>query len=218
MARVLILTGDAAEELDSMYPVFRLREGGHAAIVAAPTTRAVKLVVHDFEPGWDAYTEKPGHQLPVDLAFADVHPEDFDGLVIPGGRAPEYLRTNPDVARIVRHFFENGLPVGTICHGPQVPAALGTAARPHHGRLPAPEGRHGARGRHLRGRAGRGGRRHGVLPRLARPAAVVPRLPAGAGEVERSGVTNAMKAPFLSLSVLKGAFMAFSGPRVARSG
>ena len=84
MARVLVLTGDAAEELDSMYPVFRLREGGHEAIVAAPTTRPVKLVVHDFEPGWDAYTEKPGHQLPVDLAFTDVHPEDYDALVIPG--------------------------------------------------------------------------------------------------------------------------------------
>ena len=125
MARVLVLAGDAAEELDSMYPVFRLREGGHEAVVAAPTTRAVKLVVHDFEPGWDAYTERPGHQLPVDVAFADVNPEDYDGLVIPGGRAPEYIRLDPDVGRIVRYFFGNGLPVGTICHGPQVPAALG---------------------------------------------------------------------------------------------
>ncbi|GAB1510064.1 DJ-1/PfpI family protein [Actinophytocola sp. KF-1] len=125
MARVLILTGDAAEELDSMYPVFRLREGGHEAVVAAPTTRPVKLVVHDFEPDCDAYTEKPGHLLPVDVAFADVVPSEFDGLVIPGGRAPEYIRTDPDVARIVRHFFDQGLPVGTICHGPQVPAALG---------------------------------------------------------------------------------------------
>src|SRR6185503_15773090 len=78
MGRVLILAGDAAEELDSMYPVFRLREDGHEAVVAAPTTRAVKLVVHDFEPGCDAYTEKPGHLLPVDLAFADVRPEEYD--------------------------------------------------------------------------------------------------------------------------------------------
>ncbi len=125
MARVLILTGDAAEELDSMYPVFRLREAGHDAVVVALTTRPVKLVVHDFEPGCDAYTEKPGHLLPVDLAVADVVPGDYDALVIPGGRAPEYLRTDPDVARIVRHFFAEELPVGTICHGPQVPAALG---------------------------------------------------------------------------------------------
>jgi deglycase len=125
MARVLVLVGDAAEELDSMYPVFRLREGGHEAVVAAPTTRPVKLVVHDFESGWDAYTEKPGHQLPVQEAFADVDPTRYDGLVIPGGRAPEYIRTDPDVARIVGHFFGHDLPVGTICHGPQVPAALG---------------------------------------------------------------------------------------------
>jgi protease I len=125
MARVLVLAGDAAEELDSMYPIFRLREGGHEAIVAAPTTRAVRLVVHDFEPEWDAYTEKPGHRLPVDLAIAEVDPVGYDALVIPGGRAPEYLRTDPEVARVVTHFFERGLPVGTICHGPQVPAALG---------------------------------------------------------------------------------------------
>lgn len=76
MARVLALTDDAAEAPDSMYPVFRLREGGHEAVVAAPTTRAVTLVVHDFEPGWHAYSEKPGHQLPVDLAFADQRPDE----------------------------------------------------------------------------------------------------------------------------------------------
>lgn len=125
MARVLVLAGDAAEELDTMYPVFRLREAGHQAVVAAPTTRPLKLVVHDFEPGWDAYTEKPGHHLHVDLAFGDVRPEEFQALVIPGGRAPEYIRTDPHVGPIVRHFFERGLPVGTICHGPQVPAAFG---------------------------------------------------------------------------------------------
>lgn len=125
MARVLMLAGDAAEELDSMYPLFRLREDDHEVFVAAPTTRAVQLVVHDFEPGCDAYTEKPGRRLPVDLAFADVRPEEYDALVIPGGRAPEYIRTDPDVARVVRYFFAHDLPVGTICHGPQVPAALG---------------------------------------------------------------------------------------------
>jgi hypothetical protein len=87
MARVLVLTGDAAEELDSMYPVFRLREGGHDAVVAARTARAVKLVVHDFEPDCDAYTEKPGHLLPVDVVFGDVNPEDYDALVIPHASA-----------------------------------------------------------------------------------------------------------------------------------
>ena len=125
MARVLMLVGDAAEELDSMYPLFRLREDDHEVVVAAPTTRPVQLVVHDFEPGCDAYTEKPGRRLPVDLAFADVRPEEYDALVIPGGRAPEYIRSDPDVARIVAYFFAHELPVGTICHGPQVPAVYG---------------------------------------------------------------------------------------------
>ena len=125
MQRVLVLTGDAAEELDVMYPVYRLREAGYAVDVAAPTTRPVKLVVHDFEPDCDAYTEKPGHQLPVDVTFGDVNPEDYDALVIPGGRAPEYIRTDAHVRRITEYFFEKDLPVGTICHGAQVPAALG---------------------------------------------------------------------------------------------
>ena len=108
-----------------MYPIFRLREAGYQVDVAAPSRRPVKLVVHDFEEGWDAYTEKPGHLLPVDLAFEEVDPERYAGLVIPGGRAPEYIRTSPHVRRITEHFFQRGLPVGTICHGPQVPAAYG---------------------------------------------------------------------------------------------
>jgi protease I len=108
-----------------MYPIFRLREGGHEAVVAAPTTRPVRLVVHDFEPDCDAYTEKPGHRLPVDLAFSEVDPSEYVGLVIPGGRAPEYIRLDADVRRITEYFFEHDLPVGTICHGPQVPAVYG---------------------------------------------------------------------------------------------
>jgi len=125
MARALVLTGDAAEDLDAMYPIFRLREAGVAVDVAAPTRRPVKLVVHDFEEGWDAYTEKPGRQLPVDLAFSEVDPDRYDAVVVPGGRAPEYIRTDPDVRRIMQSFFDRELPVGLICHGVQVPAALG---------------------------------------------------------------------------------------------
>jgi protease I len=87
--------------------------------------RPVQLVVHDFEDGFDAYSEKPGRRLPVDLTFAEAEPERYGALVIPGGRAPEYIRTDPDVRRITEHFFANDLPVGTICHGPQVPAVYG---------------------------------------------------------------------------------------------
>ena len=121
----MVLVGDAAEDLDTMYPIYRLREAGYEVRVAAPTRRKVKLVVHDFEEGWDAYTERPGRHLPVDCAFSEVEPEAYTALVIPGGRAPEYIRNDADVARICTYFFEQNLPVGLICHGVQVPAALG---------------------------------------------------------------------------------------------
>jgi deglycase len=125
MAKVLILAGDAAEDLETMFVKYRLLEAGHEPYVAAPTTRPIKLVVHDFEPEFDTYVEKPGRACPVDLAFADVDPSTFAAVVIPGGRAPEYIRVDPDVRRIVEHFFAEEKPVGTLCHGPQVPAALG---------------------------------------------------------------------------------------------
>ena len=123
--KVLVLVGDAAEELDAMYPIYRLREAGYIADVAARTTREVQLVIHDFDPDSDAYTEKNGRKLPVYIAFADVDPSEYVALVIPGGRAPEYIRLDVDVRRITEYFFEHNLPVGTICHGPQVPAVYG---------------------------------------------------------------------------------------------
>ena len=123
--KVLVLVGDAAEELDAMYPIYRLREAGYIADVAALTRRDVQLVIHDFDPESDAYTEKNGRKLPVDITFAEVDPAEYLALVIPGGRAPEYIRTDADVRRITEYFFEQNLPVGTICHGPQVPAVYG---------------------------------------------------------------------------------------------
>ena len=87
MAKVLILAGDAAEDLETMYIKYRLVEAGHEPYVAAPTTRPIKLVVHDFEPDWDTYVEKPGRSCPVDIAFADVEPAEFAAAVVPGGRA-----------------------------------------------------------------------------------------------------------------------------------
>jgi deglycase len=125
MERVLMLAGDAAEDLETYFILYRLREAGYAVDVAAPSRRTMRTVVHDFEPASDAYVEKPGRRLDPDLAFSEVEPERYAGVVIPGGRAPEYIRVDPDVARIVAHFFDNDLPVGTLCHGPQVPAALG---------------------------------------------------------------------------------------------
>jgi len=125
MERVLILTGDAGEELEVYYMLYRLREAGYAVDVAASERRRLQLVVHDFEPGWDTYVERPGRGLDADLAFSDVEPERYAALLIPGGRAPEVIRNDTDVQRIVAHFFDHGLPVGHMCHGVQVPAAAG---------------------------------------------------------------------------------------------
>jgi deglycase len=125
MERVLVLIGDAAEDLEVMFVKYRFEEAGYAVDLAALSRRPVQLVVHDFDPGSDAYVERLGRRVAVDLAFSEVDPDRYAALVIPGGRAPEYIRRDQDVARIVGRFFENDLPVGTICHGPQVPMALG---------------------------------------------------------------------------------------------
>jgi protease I len=125
MERVLILTADSGEELEVYYMLYRFREAGYAVDIAAPQKKRLQLVVHDFEPGADTYVERPGRGLDADLAFADVEPERYAAVLIPGGRAPEVIRNDADVRRIVSHFFEHDLPVGHMCHGVQVPAVYG---------------------------------------------------------------------------------------------
>jgi protease I len=125
MPKILLVTGDAAEDLEVMYPYQRLLEEGYQVHIAAPSAKKLQFVVHDFADGFDTYTEKPGHAWPADLAFAEVTPEDYAGLVIPGGRAPEYIRADADLKRIVRHFADQGKPVAALCHGPLVLAAAG---------------------------------------------------------------------------------------------
>ncbi|MDF2256050.1 DJ-1/PfpI family protein [Streptantibioticus ferralitis] len=124
-AKILLVTGDAAESLEVLYPYQRLREEGYDVKIAAPKRKQLRFVVHDFEDGFDTYTEKPGYTWPADLAFAEVDPADYAALVIPGGRAPEYLRNDPELQRIVRHFFGADKPVAQICHGAQISAAAG---------------------------------------------------------------------------------------------
>jgi protease I len=126
MPKILIITGDAAESLEVMYPYQRLLEEGYQVDIAAPSKKKLQFVVHDFVDGYDTYTEKPGYTWPADLAFADVDPAGYVALVIPGGRAPEYIRNDPDVQRIVRHFMEGDRPVAQLCHAPQILAAAGT--------------------------------------------------------------------------------------------
>ncbi|WP_020579570.1 DJ-1/PfpI family protein [Actinopolymorpha alba] len=125
MPKVLIVTGDGAEALEVMYAYQRLLEDGYEVDIAAPAVKKLAFVVHDFDPDFDTYTEKPGYVWPADVAFADVNPDNYVALVIPGGRAPEYLRNDPDCQRLVRHFYLNDAPVAQLCHGPLIPAAAG---------------------------------------------------------------------------------------------
>ena len=116
MPKVLIMTGDAAEALEVIYPHQRLREEGYEVVIASLSKKLMLLVVHEFVPGNDTFVEKPGYHWPSDIAFKDVNPSDYAAVVIPGGRAPEYIRNDPDFIRIVRHFFKEEKPVAHLCH------------------------------------------------------------------------------------------------------
>lgn len=121
-----MIAGDAAEALEVFYPKYRLEEEGWTVDLAAPARRTIRTVVHDFEPGFDAYTEKPGYRIDADLAVDDVETEAYDALVLPGGRAPEYLRNIPRVLEIARHFMDGSKPVAATCHAVLILAAAGS--------------------------------------------------------------------------------------------
>lgn len=124
--KVLILAGDCAEAQELFFPYYRLKEEGFEVRVAAPSKKKLHTVVHDFVEGVETYVEYPGYGFPwVDMSFREVRAEEFDGALIPGGRAPEYIRTYPELEPIVKHFVEKGKPVAAICHGPLVLAAYG---------------------------------------------------------------------------------------------
>ncbi len=125
--KILMLVGDFVEDYEAMVPFQALQMVGHTVHAVCPGKKAgekVKTAVHDFE-GDQTYTEKPGHNFTLNATFEEIKPEDYDALVVPGGRAPEYLRLNEDVLRIVRHFFEANKPVAAICHGVQILTAAG---------------------------------------------------------------------------------------------
>ncbi|MCC6585152.1 MAG: DJ-1/PfpI family protein [Bryobacterales bacterium] len=125
MAKVLIIIGDAAEALDTLYPYFRVREDGYEAVVAGPQARVYPLVMHEIPPGWDITREGPSYHLKAEIAFRDIDPNDYIGMFITGGRAPEYLRYDEDLMRITRHFFEHQKPVAVVCHGAEIVATAG---------------------------------------------------------------------------------------------
>jgi protease I len=128
--KILMIVGDFGEDYEIMVPFQALLMLGHTVHAVCPDKKSgekIKTAIHDFE-GDQTYSEKPGHQFALNADFAGVDPSTYEALVIPGGRAPEYLRLNSRVLEIVRHFATTGKPVAAICHGLQILAAAGVLA------------------------------------------------------------------------------------------
>jgi protease I len=127
IARLLMIVGDYVEDYEVMVPFQTLQVLGHSVDAVCPNKKAgqfVRTAIHDFE-GDQTYSEKPGHNFVLNATFDDVSGESYDGLVIPGGRAPEYLRLNPKVLGLVRYFAGADKPIAALCHGAQLLAAAG---------------------------------------------------------------------------------------------
>jgi protease I len=125
--KILMIVGDFVEDYEAMVPFQILTMVGHAVHAVCPGKKAgesVRTAVHDFE-GDQTYSEKPGHNFAINATFDEIRAEDYDALVIPGGRAPEYIRLDARVLEIVKHFAAAGKPLASICHGQQVLAAAG---------------------------------------------------------------------------------------------
>jgi protease I len=125
MRQILIITGDGGEAYEALYAVHRFREAGWNAVVAAPAARRLHLVMHDFEPGWDTYVERQGYGLDADVAFDEVNADNYDAVLLVGGRAPEYLRNDRRLLELIRAFDASGKWIFALCHGIQVLAAAG---------------------------------------------------------------------------------------------
>src|SRR5580698_7580209 len=114
---VLIIVGDASETVDTLYPHLRLQEDGFVPVVAGPEKRIFQMVMHEIRPGWTITREWEGYQIAADIAFKDIDPTRYAGIFFSGGRAPEYIRDDPDLIRVTQHFFDAGKPIASVCHG-----------------------------------------------------------------------------------------------------
>jgi protease I len=126
-AKLMMIVGDFVEDYEVMVPFQALQMVGHTVHAVCPNKRAgetVHTAIHDFE-GDQTYSEKPGHNFHLNATFSELDVEDYDGLVIPGGRAPEYLRLNEKVLEAVRNFDRANKPIAAICHAAQILAAAG---------------------------------------------------------------------------------------------
>ncbi len=120
--KVLMIIGDAAETLDTFYPYYRLQEEGFEPVIAAPEKRRYQLVMHEIKPGWTITKEWEGYTMEADIAFKDVDPDDYLGIFFSGGRAPEYIRDDPNLIRLTKDFFSKNKPIASVCHGVEIPA------------------------------------------------------------------------------------------------
>ena len=123
--KILILAGDYVEDYEIMVPFQALQMLGYTVHAVCPDKKSgdiVRTAIHDFE-GDQTYSEKRGHNFTLNANFDEINPEDYDALLLPGGRAPEYIRLNPKVIEIVKHFADANKPIAAICHGPQLLAA-----------------------------------------------------------------------------------------------
>lgn len=124
MAKVLMPLGDATEAMDTLYPFFRLQEDGYEVVVAGPEARLYHTVLHEIPPDssipWDITQERPGYFIKAEVAFADVRSEDYVGMFVSGGRAPEYIRYDKDLLRVTSEMATAGKPIACVCHGIEI--------------------------------------------------------------------------------------------------
>lgn len=123
--KVLVIIGDATETVDTLYPYYRLIEGGYQPVVAAPEKRRYQMVLHEVKPGWTITKEWEGYSIEAEVAFKDINPDDYLGIFFSGGRAPEYIREDEALLNITRDFFAKNKPVASVCHGVEIPARAG---------------------------------------------------------------------------------------------
>lgn len=124
-SKVLIVIGDATETCDTLYPYYRLQEDGFEPVVAAPEKKRYQMVMHEVKPGWTITKEWEGYTIEANIAFRDIDPTQYAGILFSGGRAPEYIRYDADLVRVTRHFFETNKPIASVCHGVEIPAYAG---------------------------------------------------------------------------------------------
>ncbi|MFO1497248.1 MAG: DJ-1/PfpI family protein [Verrucomicrobiota bacterium] len=123
--KILIVTDDAGESFEILYAQHRFREAGYQPVIAATQKKRLNAVIHDFYPGWNTYIEKPGYLIESDITFAQVRPKDYEAILLIGGRAPEFLRHEAQLIKLVQAFERGGKWIFSICHGIQILLAAG---------------------------------------------------------------------------------------------